>query len=72
MRNLERTEGKPEGRELVLMPQGPQGPILGFRVVGSDEVRRFNEAMSGISEENRKDVSTILDVARKVGLERVD
>jgi hypothetical protein len=72
VRNLERTERKPEGRELILMPQGPHGPSLGFRINGKEEMRRFDEAMSILSREERENVSLVIDVAREVGLERID
>ncbi len=72
MRNLERTERKPEGRELILMPQGSQGPSLGFRINGEEEMKRLDEAMSMLSEEERKSISVVIGVAREVGLERID
>lgn len=57
-----------EQRLVIIEPDGPQGTKLGLAVSSTEQMKKFNELVGNLSEDERKNLIKLSDIASEVGI----
>jgi hypothetical protein len=59
-------------QELIISPLGHQGPKVGIRISGVEDIQALDKAMGELLPQERKTLKGILSATKKAGLNRID
>ena len=59
-------------RTIYLRPQGPQGPKISIGISGEEDLRRLDEEVGRLTEDERNSYKGLSHAAEKAGLRQVE
>lgn len=54
--------------EVIIRPQGPQGPGMALRITSKNEYKAFDEAVGKLPEDQQNNIERLIEIARDMGL----